>query len=621
MVYLRNVYKNKLFVLCLFSLIGIGIYLNIFNNEFLYDDELYVVFNQNIRSLENIKDFFTNPRTSVSDPYQAGHYRPLVVTSYALNYALGGLNPAGYHITNLIFHIGTASLIFLVIREFNMPIAAIIAGLIFLIHPFNSEAVNYVTARSSVMSGFFYMLAFYFWIKLRRQKKVYLYVASLLSFVAGMLSKEVTVTFPLIILIYEVYNNVSLKYGNYGKLDKKYSGLLYPYLLCLPFFLIVIIPYLIIRAVHFGSIIPNLNRNITTQLFTELPVLVKHLWMFFIPYPLAPVHYVEIQTTFWTFNVMICALILLLLIILAIVLFFSKKHYWNYFSFFIIWFFIVLLPTTLFPLNAIFQENRGYLAIVGFAACVGIILEELLSKRYHQMYKGVFVAALMILILVSGLMVFNQNKVWKNEVTLWSHVIKNAPESFIGYSALGVFYRKLGELDKAKELFHRAIVRGGDGFFAVHYNLGKIYIVQKDPEKAITELEKAISIYPYSSDTHNDLGAIYYRQGKTGLSEKHYIEAARLDPSDYMPCFNLGILYDEKGKINEAIAAYKKALSINPMHIKSHFLLGMLLEDSGYTKDAGNHYKQVVQIGKGQNSDDEKEIIIASINRLKKIRE
>ncbi|HKZ18432.1 MAG TPA: hypothetical protein VJ161_13305, partial [Geobacteraceae bacterium] len=104
---------SALMIMGLFILLGTGIYWNSFSNPFQYDDQTYVELNENIRTLKNIPEFFVNPRMLAANPYEAGHYRPLVVSSYAVNYAIGGLSPFGYHIGNLAFHVGSAFLVFL----------------------------------------------------------------------------------------------------------------------------------------------------------------------------------------------------------------------------------------------------------------------------------------------------------------------------------------------------------------------------------------------------------------------------------------------------------------------------------------------------------------------------
>src|SRR3989304_7949826 len=105
-------------ILCLFAGIGILVYINSFSNLFQYDDQVTVEYNREIRTLRNIPYFFAKPKllTAIILPQEAGHYRPLVITSYAINYALGGLSPVGYHLVNLAFHVGSAFLVFLIVR-------------------------------------------------------------------------------------------------------------------------------------------------------------------------------------------------------------------------------------------------------------------------------------------------------------------------------------------------------------------------------------------------------------------------------------------------------------------------------------------------------------------------
>src|SRR4030067_376224 len=164
--------RYKIFIII--ALLSVAVYANSIPNGFVYDDEMYVVENTYIRDIKNIPASFIHPEYLTSLGHKS-HYRPLVMISYTINYWIGGLNPAVYRITNLLFHIGTAFLLFLTVetmlnrggeKRSNFYIA-LASALIFAVHPFNSEAVNYITARSSLMSGFFYLLAFYFWVRYR----------------------------------------------------------------------------------------------------------------------------------------------------------------------------------------------------------------------------------------------------------------------------------------------------------------------------------------------------------------------------------------------------------------------------------------------------------------------
>ena len=156
------------------------VYANSIPNGFVYDDDIFVVENPHIRDIKNIPASFVHPEYITSLGHKS-HYRPLVMISYTINYWISGLNPAVFRLTNLLFHIGTSFMLFLTVyamlngrvqetdRRKSLFIA-IASALIFAVHPFNAEAVNYITARSSLMSGFFYLTALYCWVRYREGK-------------------------------------------------------------------------------------------------------------------------------------------------------------------------------------------------------------------------------------------------------------------------------------------------------------------------------------------------------------------------------------------------------------------------------------------------------------------
>ncbi|MCC6544409.1 MAG: tetratricopeptide repeat protein [Nitrospirae bacterium] len=623
-------------VLVLFVLLGTAVYWNSLGNSFHYDDQMSIELNENIRSLINIPEFFADPKTQSGSPYEAGHYRPLVVMSFAVNYAIGALNPSGYHYFNLILHIGSAFLLFLIVNtimggselaevkllwkgvspliDSRRFLAAVSAGFIFLLHPFNSEAINYVTARSSVLSGFFYLLAFYCWVKYRSQKLevsnklIYVfYLCSLLAFVAGMLSKEVAVTLPVMLWLYDLY-------GFQQAPRKQASAFAYivdwrNYLPYLPFVLIVVVPYLLIRLLSYGVVLDPFKRKIFPQLMTELPVLIQHWKMFLIPTGLTPIHDVRIYSTFWSFPVAISAIVLICYVVIAIYLLYSS-YSWRVVSFFMFWFFIVLLPTTIIPLNTIFQENRGYLAAVSFAVLAGVAI----AKVSRNSLEKAGIAFLVILVALYSVAIVKRNSVWKDDLTLWTDTVQKAPESPLAYTALGVAYKGHGLYNDAVAAFQKALALGGQNNFIVHDSMAKIHMINKRWDMAAVEFEKALKAFYYKAQTHHDLGVCYYRINNLDLAEKHFREAARLDPKYYLAYVNLGILYSNKGMREDAVLAYQKAIALYPDMLLAQLNLGILQEEMGMTSDAVEHYRIV--LGKAGKDDD---IAREARNRLKRL--
>ncbi len=113
---LTTIFHLKYKVLLLIAVITVISYANSFNNGFQLDDEVVVTENPYIKDLKNIPSFFLHPEYYVSGKHK-DHYRPLVAVSYTIDYAVSGLHPAGYHATNLLFHIGTAFLLFQIVRS------------------------------------------------------------------------------------------------------------------------------------------------------------------------------------------------------------------------------------------------------------------------------------------------------------------------------------------------------------------------------------------------------------------------------------------------------------------------------------------------------------------------
>jgi len=588
---------NKVVALFLFLVIGAGIYGNSLSNPFVYDDEIYVEGNRNIRSLGNSPLFFTNPRLITANPRQAGHYRPLVVTSYAVNYAIGGLNPYGYHLVNLGFHVGSAFLIFLIVSNFTSAFfAAIAAGLIFLVHPLNSEAVNYITARSSLMSGFFYLLAFYFWVRYRmayeaghKDRRYGLYIFSFLSFAAGMLSKEVVITIPIMLWLYDLY----FKNIPHSALRTPHFVKWRTYIPYIPFILVVTVPYLLMRISSFGRIFPYSQRDTVLQIYTGVTVLAKYWLMLLFPYPLTPIHEIQIHKTVWSYQVIYSIVIITGLVIISLFIrrFFSFT--WKYVSFFLLWFIVVLLPVAVISLNAVFQENRGYLAVVSFAVIAGLLLGRLSETTWKR--GGYFM--LILLVIVYSIVVVKRNTVWRSAVSLWEDTVQKSPGSPMSYTSLGVAYRRNGMNDKALNMFRKALQIGGEKNFIAHDSLGRIYKAAGRWDIAAAEFEKAIEADPNYPFTYIELGNAYSNLKKFELAEEQYNKAIKLDPEELRTYFNLGSLYSKMGRVDDTINAYQKALSMSPedMYLDVRFKIGVVLEKLERRDDAAMYYRQILR--------------------------
>jgi len=637
---------QRLKIFLLIAAISSAVYANSFSNSFHFDDQHYITANPYIRDLSNIPSFFKSTRYSSFELTFTGHYRPLLVASYALNYAIGGLNPAGYHAVNLLFHVGSAFLVFLILeamlgssgdtilnsKELSMvsperpeevrskklevrskiafsnflPLTsyfyiALASALIFAVHPFNAEVVNYITARSSVMCSFFYLLAFYCWVKFRSQKSEvrnkklevrsqkledrckmvfsnflpltsYFYLFSLLAFALAMLTKEIAITLPVMLFLYDF-----LFPGT------PYLNRLKHYL---PFLLLVAVPYLTYRILFQGGIVNSGNRDFYSNLLTQPEVLLKYIQLMIVPAGLTIEHHIARSATVYSIAVM-APLSAIILIMTAVYLLFRKGGEWRILSFFILWFFITLLPTTLIPLNAILQENRGYLSGIGVPLFAGILIGRL-PRRISTPF-------LLVVVSFCSIVTIQRNHIWKDEYTLWKDAVDKAPYSARAHDNLGLAYINRREYEKAIAEFNKTIELQ-PRYYLAYYNAGVVYQLLNRLDLARSSYETCLKINPQSFRAYYNLGILYKKEGELDKAVSAYENAISLDPRHPFVYNNLGVVFMEKGEGDRAEQAFKRAAEIDPGYVRAYFNLGNLYYRTGRYNLAVEAYRTVLKL-------------------------
>jgi len=636
-------------IFLLIAVISSAVYANSFQNSFHFDDQHFIVENTYIRDLKNIPSFFISPRYSSFEQIFTSHYRPLLVTSYAINYALGGLRPGGYHAVNLLFHIGSAFLLYLIIsavlggREEDrskklevrsktksniLPLTsnfyiALSASLIFAVHPFNSEVVNYITARSSVMCAFFYLLSFYFWIRFRRGKvdvksemlevrrkklevrgeklevgsekildrsknKSYFllltsnfYLFSLLAFLLAMLTKEIAITLPVILFLYDFFFH--RQQDGKSRHNASSSSRCLPHL---PYIILIIVPYLLYRISVYGSITGGGTRDYLANFLTQPKVLLKYIQLMFLPAGHTIEHDIRLSASMADITVILSIASVLILLIMAYLLFRMGRE-WRMLSLFILWFFITLLPTTIIPLNAELQENRAYLAGVMSAVIAGWALTRL-KRRY--IFPG-----LALLVIALSVLTFNRNFAWKDDLTLWSDAVAKSPMSARVHDNLGLAWMGVKKYDLAIGEFNKTL-KLNPRYYLAYYNAGVAYQLQGDLEKARFAYEESLKINPSYFRSHYNAGIVYKNLGEPDMAISSYDRAIALDPRHPFVYNNLGVVLTEKGDYRRAEDVFKMAVAINPGYEKAYYNLGNVYFRKKEYGKAAEAYSAAVRI-------------------------
>jgi len=448
-------YKTILFIIFFFVL-GLAIYVNSFGNEFVFDDEHHIVNNTVIRDFKNLPDVFTHHLTYFGGQENEGKfYRPIETVTFIIDYFLWRLEPMGYHITNALLHIFVCVLLFFVMRFItgSAILSAVISSL-YLVHPIHTEAVAYASGRADSLSSIFLLtmviLLYRYWLSEKRYIKTIYYFLILTALLLALLSKELAMVFPFLLMFFEYCLRKKERYRNL--IGKKI-------IFYLPFFALIGVWFFFknkISPTEPGVIdVPS----ISTRLTTVPKLILDYIRISFFPLNLHMEYKLPFPGSLLQSGYFEPFLFIFFFVALVYYVWKRGRTNTNYRIMFfgLGWFLIGLLPylSIVFPLNAPFAEHWLYIPEMGFILFViYFILYQLRKQRWAE--KCVLFSCVVIIGIYSCLTI-KQNAVWKNGITFYEHTIKYAPYSAKAHNNLGVEYMRKGDKAKAKGLFKRAL--------------------------------------------------------------------------------------------------------------------------------------------------------------------
>lgn len=563
-----KVSRTSHLAIIILSLLGIAVYSNTLNNTFHFDDFSFILDNPGIRDPGKLIDLFK---------YWPSRFIGFV--SFVVNYQIHQFSAFGYHLVNIGLHILTSFLVFwFVCLVFSSPamkdkgayrhreLIGFFAAAIFLTHPVQTEALNYIFQRVTILAAFFYLTSLCLYAKamltLResgRANKFY-YFASLITAFMGMFTKENIVTLPLMILLYDLYFLRQAK-----GLRWRYA---FPFLLLLP---IVPLTVAIAKPVIFADVERLLNNPLSSSshyLWTQFSVLATYLRLFLYPAGLNLDYDYPIAQAFWAMPTLVSFSALAFLILLGVLTF--SRH--RLISFAIFWFFLTLLPeSSIIPMADPIYEHRLYLPLVG---CSIFTVAGLYYLFRNKCFK-IVITILTMIVAACSVLTYERNRVWENEIVLWSDTINKSPGKVRPYNNRGLAYFDQGEYDKAISDFSRAIELKRD-YADGYYNRGLAYQKKGEYSKAAADYTEAIIISPKYLKAYINRGQVYSvskEHEKAILDFRRAIEAAPLETAGY---FNLAYLYLTLGKKEEAATVYNKILEIDPNDAEARLNLGAI---------------------------------------------
>ncbi|MBN2544169.1 MAG: tetratricopeptide repeat protein [Spirochaetes bacterium] len=607
-----NISKEKTFItkdkitksipVVILIILSFIIYSNTLQNGFVYDDSLPITDNNFIKIWT--KDIFFFFDSSYFTRSGEASYRPIATLTYFVNYLFWKFNPFGYHLTSVILHIINVLLVFFLIRLISKNgTTSFLTALFFASHPALSEAVNCITYSEDLLTTVFFLSSFIVYIKYRYGKKInhLIFLLSVILFFIALLSKEMAVTLPLMIMLYDIIfakkseNKISIKSTADLIWKNKfiYSGY---FLICI--FYLFIRFYLMyypmeITIVSYGDLLTRLI-YVPYNIFNFLKIA-------FFPFNLNADYVFSYPESFFSFINIISYITVILFIILSFFIYrFSKEA-----SFGIWWFFTALSPVlNIIQISNPIAERYLYLPLIGLCFSISVLIGKLFEKIRIKI-KGrekfnlniiLKYSIILIIVVIFSYSTFNRNKIWKDEYSLYKNMAKTSPNSSTARNNLGRIYRQRGDIMKAVNEYTKAIELEPENYDAYN-NLGNIYNEIGMIEEAIMEYKKAIQLNPRFIKAYNNLGSVLFEK-KNKLDEAliQFKKALEINPEYAEAYCNMGIVYSRKGLYQDALNSYKKAIEISPDFIEARYNLAILYENHNDINSAIEEIKEAIKI-------------------------
>lgn len=498
-------YKPFLSALLILASATLIVYAVSLSNGFVLDDDVIIVKNPATLHLGNIRDVLFAP--DVIKPY----YRPLNRASYLLDYQLFGMNPLWFHAVNIIIHLLNAALLYLVGRRLlSDRSAALIAALLFAVHPVNAEAVNFIATRNTLLALFFSLASLLAFLKAKESGKRWPVLSALLFF-CGLLSKETSLMLIAVIALCTLFPlSATIK-------EKWWNRL------------VSLLPYLLATIVYFAMRAYSLQGLVGTSipaagLFNRLAmnyhIIPQYVGLLLFPIDLTLFHTVPTGGLFtppWHLPVWVVLLVSAWLIV-------RRRNRAALFG--LTWCAVNYLPiSNIVPIPSDpITERYLYLPAAGLFIVLGALLARLLSVEKAK--RAVWTAT-MIIVIAFAAMTVQRNRDWKDDFTLFSSGVRNNPASAEAHYSLGTALRDRGDLAAARK-----------------------------------EWETALKLDPSNSDALIQMGTFSAMQGDLQKAEQYYNAAlhsppGKVDPGKAMAHYNLGKIYEKQQQPAQALLHYE----------------------------------------------------------------
>lgn len=522
-------------------------------NDFVnWDDDVNLLNNEQYRGLwpKNIQWMFS---TTHQGPYQ-----PLAWLTFAVDYLIWGMKPVGYHLTSLLLHVAGAVVFYLIAARLlrlafgqrgsegamALSVSACLAALIFAVHPLRVESVAWATERRDVLSGLFFLLSIWAYLRARTPRTEGpdaaggSLVLPLLFFMAALLSKGTTLVLPIILLLLDVYPLRRLS----GSVRNWFAGPAREVWFEKLLFVIpaVLAGWVAVKGqMQAGALLDLSERGIADRIAAAVYGPAFYLYKTLVPLGLSPLYEWPVDFSPLGLPILLGGVALIALT----VLFVRFREHWP--AGLVLWVaYLVFLAPVLVPFQAgqhLAADRYSYLACTGWALLAGAFVALCWLRRGALLGVGTAVLAALAVVALAGL-TFRQTGVWRDTWAMWSYVLEVNPQCWHAHGGLGAELRRRGEYDKA-----------------------------------LDALEAALQINENSAEIHNNLGSVYSDLDRHADALPRFRSAIKLNPNLAAAYYNLGGSLAHMERLEEADEALAQAIELQPRFARAYHRLGDVL--------------------------------------------
>ncbi len=621
------------FLICLFLLLStLAVYGQVRGFDFVnIDDREYITANAVVRAGMSSAGL----AWALTADY-AGNWFPVTWLSHMLDYQLFGLDSGLHHLTNVFIHAFGSLLLFLVLKRMTgARWRSAFVAFVFALHPLHVESVAWVTERKDVLSAFFFFLTLWAYVRYVEQPRFPRYLAVVVSFCLGIMSKARVVTLPFVLLLLDIWPLRRFMMGTPATVtrpkqkspagfDRK-PGFARILLEKAPLFALSAVTAVITIVVQRrgGAIVTldyiPMGTRLANSLISYMTYIIKMLW----PTGLA-VFYPQ-PPTLSTWQVLASGLTLAGISLLVLRLFKISPYLtvgW-------LWYLGTLVPVIgLVQVGMQTHADRyAYLPSVGILIMIAWGVTDL--ARLRAQAKSALAGAVILATAGCAILTLHQVRFWQNSLTLFQHALEVTADNHVAHNGLGIALQEQGRLEEAISHYREAIrlrphypearaslgaallrlgrtdeairqlsetIRMSPMHLEAHIDLGIAYDTLDKEDEAIAPLLEAIKIEPNSANAHYNLGRVYTKAGRIVEAVTQFSLATRLQPDNSEAHYNLGVTLAAKGDMDAAVAEFIKAIQIRPDYGAAHNNLGSALASLGRIDEAILHFQEALRL-------------------------